>query len=295
MTANLVPDRDRAVSVTALTGALTPERVRQHLLGREAYRRSRYAVVWAGDETAVARLTLADTDSLMSAIVEVEVLAGPDETVWLEAGDVDTGVPAQLVAVARARAPGARCVVVRGRYAHISFVLDPEPVRVRVIDVIPPEPAKLWDQAQRIIDVDEDLPPIELVADFVDVRREAAAHPRASYLLPCRGGGELPGDTAVAYLDERPPRREWTLIGCQRSCELHAWFYGDLPEVIDFCPRLRPPGDQPTLAKCCQIEHGVDYDPDTRTVVVPWGATLAEVRAGLQQLVDAREPTWALA
>ena len=55
-------------------------------------------------------------------------------------------------------------MVVEGRYGHVSFILDPEPLRVPVREVVPPEPAKLVDQAQRLLDVAEDLPPIELVS-----------------------------------------------------------------------------------------------------------------------------------
>lgn len=293
MTVNLVPGRDRAVSVVAMRERPQAERLRAHLLGREAYRRSRYAVAWCGDDVAVAALTLADSEALMSAITHVDVLAEPGDTAWLEAPEVDTGVPGQMAAVARARAPAARCVVVRGRYGHVNFILDPQPLRLRVVDVVPPEPPKLIDQVRRLLEVADDLPPIELEAVLVDLRADAAAHPRSCYLLPCRGGGGLPGTAEVAYLDQRPSRRAWTLLGCERSRELHRWFYGDLPEVIDMCPRVRrPDGGAPTLMKCCLIEQGVDAQPATSTVVVPWGAGLAEVRTAVHQLVAATEPAW---
>lgn len=300
MTANLVPGRDRAVSVVAIDGPLDAGRLTRHLRGREAYRRSRYAVAWSGDDVAVARLTLADTAPLMSAITDVELLAGPRDTVWVEAPEVDPAVPTQLAALAARQAPNARCVVVRGRYGHVSFIFDPQPVVLRVVDVVPPEPAKLVDQVRRVLDVAEDLPPIELAPDLIDLRADAAAHPRSRYLLPCRGGGHLPGDAEVAYLDQRPARADWTLLGCERSRELHRWFYGDLPEVIDFCPRVRREAREgaavtarePTLMKCCQIEQGVEaWAP--ATVVVPWGASLAEVRGALDQLVAVTEPAWA--
>lgn len=291
MTANLVSDRDRAVSVVGLAGPLTADRIRAHLLGREAYRHSRYAVVRSDDAVAVVRLALDDTEPLMSPVTDVELLAGPEETAWLVADAVDTGVPSQLAEAARAHAPWARCVVVHGRYGHVGFICDPWPLRIRVVDVVPPHPAKLADQAQRVLDTADDLPPITLELAAVDLQAEMAAHPRPSYLLPCRGG-EVAAAGEVAYLDERPPRRAWTLIGCERSRQLHTWFYDDLPEAIDFCPRLRLSGDEPTLTKCCQLDGGVEREAGTPAVVVPWGASLAEVRAGLHQLVEASEPTW---
>jgi hypothetical protein len=44
-------------------------------------------------------------------------------------------------------------------------------------------------------------------------------------------------------------------------------------------------GPGPILTKCCDLEEGVIQD-GTMTVV-PWGATLSEVHAGLRQLAAA--------
>src|SRR4030095_13999936 len=103
---------------------------------------------------------------LCARITGVQVLALPDECAVLDAPEVDTGVPTQLAHAAGELAPGARCVVVLGRYRHVSFILDPAPIRVRVVEVVPPEPPKLLDQARRVLELGEDLPPVELVADL---------------------------------------------------------------------------------------------------------------------------------
>ena len=97
-------------------------------------------------------------------------LAACSNTSWPNRGvSVDTGVPSQLARAARELAPGARCVVVQGRYRHVSFILDPAPVRVLVVEVVPPSPPKLLDQARRVLETAEELPPIELVAALVDL------------------------------------------------------------------------------------------------------------------------------
>jgi len=103
-----------------------------------------------------------------------------------------------------------------------------------------------------------------------------------------------PEGAEVRYLDERPPRQAWTLVGCARSREIHRAFYGDEPPTVDMCPRelaraLGPAG--PTLTKCCLLEEEIEREGDT--VVVPWGSSLAQVRAGLGQLCSIAEPTWA--
>ena len=144
--------------------------------------------------------------------------------------------------------------------------------------------------------------------------------------MPCRGGGVDIDGAAVSYLDQRPEQTgPWTLLGCQRSQQIHDWFYGAAPtEVVDWCPRRfvgpavdRPPvgcpdgadtldfADQPpgpaaaglaaspddlVLSRCCLLEEGVERRGGA--VWVPWGATLAEVRQAVELLVDERAGSW---
>jgi hypothetical protein len=178
---NVVPGQYRRVSVATVDGPLTPERLTNHFLGREAYRHTRFIVARAGRDTALVRVVKADDGPLFSPITSVEVLAVPEECVFVVAPDIDTGIPSALAQVAAGQT--ARCVVVEGRYHHVSFILDPAPIRIRVGDVVPPRPAKLFDQARRVLELAEDLPPIELVPDFVDLVDLAAAHPSEQYLV----------------------------------------------------------------------------------------------------------------
>jgi hypothetical protein len=283
---NLTPDRYREVAVTVVDFPLTAAKMRCHLLDREVYRRTRFVVLRSGRDVALAAVTKADDTPLFAPVVDATVLALPDETAWVEAPDVDTGVPSQLAQAARERAPGARCVVVAGRHGHVSFLLDSAPVRVRVVDVAPPYPAKLIDQAQAILDVADDLPPVELMADVTDLADLAATRPAARYLLPCRGSGLVLG-IEPAYLDERPPDADWVLVGCARSREIHRWFYGRDAPCVDMCPRqLAGTDTAPTLTKCCLLEEEA-YVRSAASAVVPWGASLTLIRAALGDLVSA--------
>jgi hypothetical protein len=289
---NLVPRRYRGVSVARVDVPLTEAGLRDHFLGREAYRRTEYVVARRGEQTAVLQVNKASDDDLFSPIVSVEVLAGVDETAFVRAPEVDTGVPNQLCRTALALAPGARCVVVAGRYEHVNFILDPAPVPVLVVEVVPPEPPKLLDQVRRVLEVAEDLPPVDLRPEIVDIVELAGSRPSTRYLLPCRGSGAAPPGAEVAYLDERPPRADWVLVGCERSLQIHRHFYGDDPPSVELCPReLAGPADVFTLTKCCLLEDRIEQDG--RTVVVPWGASLAEVREGLGLLLSVAEPAWA--
>jgi hypothetical protein len=283
-----MPVRYREVAVTSVDGPLTAGELSRYFVGREAYRRTGYIVVHArgGDEVALLEVDTASREPLFAPITRVELLAGPEDAVYVDAPDVDLGVPSQVGRVALSEASGARCVIVQGRYEHVSFILDPAPLRVRLAEVAPPYPAKLLDQAQRVLDVAEDLPPIVLEPEIIDLLELAAGRPAERYLYPCRGSGIAPAGTEVYYLDERPPRHDWVLVGCERSRQIHHHFYGDVPPTVEMCPlELVKPGGNPILTKCCDLEVGVIQD-GTMTVV-PWGATLDEVHAGLIALVAA--------
>ena len=281
------PDRYREVSVTDVDVPLEAGPLRELLTSRPVYRRSDYMVVRRGGQAALVRLTKGPEAGLFAPVVDVELLAAPTETVYLRRPGLDTGVPTALLAAA-AEAPGARCVVVEGSYGHVSFVLDPAPVRVHVLDVVPPRPAKLLDQLQRVLETADDLPGLQLVPHVVELADLLPVPGEGNYLLPCRGGGmDVPG-TTVAYLDEVPPRADWTLLGCTRSRQIHDVLYGGPVRQIDMCPRTLAaragvPGGEVLVTKCCLFEFSNEVDG--RTVVTPWGASFGQLREALATAV----------
>jgi hypothetical protein len=279
---NLVPAQYREVSVAEVPVSLDAEALREHLTGRDVYRRTRYIIAQHGTASALVEVAKQSEQPLFSPVTTVRLLAGPDETALVDSPGTDTAVPTQLARVALGRAPGARCVIVRGLYGHVSFILDPAPIRVRVLEVVPPWPPKLVDQLTRVLDLAEDLPPVELVPELVDLRDLAGRLPADRYLFPCRAGqGSHDPGTPVSYLDEIPEREPWTLVGCARSRSIHDWFYGGDVPTVDMCPRNLAGRREPGLlvTKCCLLEDRVAADGDT--VVVPWGASLAQIREGL--------------
>ena len=289
----------RGVSVQSWDGPLEEAAVTAVLLGREAYRRTEFIVLRRAGETALVRVRTASGEDLFNPIQAVEWVAGPAETAFVSSPGTDTANATALARVARAEAPGMPVCVVEGRYHHVNFIHRPRPLSVRVVEVVPPEPAKLYDMAERVVAFDEDLPPLDLWLEPIDIVRLAAGERPGGFLLPCRGSGiDLPGP--VSFLDQRPPppgpeAPDWTLIGCERSRQFHHWFYGDdPPRRIELCPaRLAtaavPAGSGvgeagPTLTKCCLLERGLRRD--RQAVVVPWGSTLAEVQAALRLLAE---------
>jgi hypothetical protein len=288
---NVVPRRYRDVSVAEIDRPLDAASLREHLLGRDSYRRTRFIIARHAEQTAVVRVDRATDEPLFSPITAVEVLALPHECTLLRLPDVDTAVPSALAGAALAHAPGVRCVVVHGRYEHLSFILDPRPLRVTVVEVVPPEPPKLLDQCRRVLEVADDLPPIELVAHRVDLRELGAGDgDRRDRLLPCRVSGVTIQGREVAYLDQHPAHRDWLQLGCARSREIHRWFYGADADFVDICPR-RVDAPSPVLTKCCLLEEHLEVTPGR--VTVPWGASLELVRSGLHEVARMAEPAWA--
>ena len=287
------PERYREVSVTDVDVPLEQGPLRALLMSRPVYRRTRYMVVRGGGRAALVEVATASSTPLFPDVTDVVLLAGPDETAYLHRPAVDTGVASAVAQVAR-EVPAARCVVVEGRYGHVSFVLDPHPLQVHVLDVAPPHPAKLVDQVERVLATADHLPAVVTVAHVVELADLLPVGTGSSWLLPCRGGTmDVPG-AQVAYLDEVPPRADWTLLGCARSRAIHDALYDEpLAAQVDTCPRtlaasLDLPAGEVLLTKCCLLETSVETDG--QTVVVPWGASFAEIREGLDTAVRLAGP-----
>ena len=283
----VLPDRYREVSVTDVDVPLEPAPLQALLMSRPVYRRTRFVVVRHAGRAALVEVDKQEGEGLFRDVTAVRVLAGPDETAWVVRTELDPGIPSDL-ARAAADEPQARCVVLEGRYGHISFVLDSTPVRLHVLDVAPPYPAKLLDQVERVLGTAEDLPGVLPVPQVVDLGDLVPAGATGDYLLPCRGSGMTVPGTTVHYLDEVPLRRDWTLLGCARSQAIHQALYGGPVPQVDTCPRVLAaavdiaPGDV-LLTKCCLLEEHVEVEG--RTVVVPWGASFGHLREALDLAV----------
>jgi len=304
---NIFPSKYRSVAVASVDFSLGHSNLRDHFVGKEAYMRTRFIVVRSGPQTTLVEvakeddLKTAPDEPLFSRIVDIRVLAEPDECVFLTLPDIDVGVPAHM-ATATLEAKSARCVIVEGRYCHISFLLNPTVTRINVLDIVPPAPSKLLDQVERVLDIAEDLPPIAVTGETVSslellqAAAESGSGPdeRSSVLLPCRGPGLDIDGVSVAYLDQRPERQDWTLLGCARSQQIHRWFYQSTPGTVDTCPRqfLGSERDDQgaTLSRCCLLQNGMEATG--RTVLVPWGSSLPEVRAAVEALVDIEGSVW---
>ena len=291
----------RGLSVQEVGIPLTPAAIEHLLSRREIYRRTAYLVLRSDEQTALVAVRPEDTDRLFSPVAQLHMLSGPATTAWVDAPEADVGNATSLAAAALAHhRDDVLAYVVRGRFEHVNFIWRPAPVPIRVTEVVPPHPPKLLAMAEQVVGYDEDLPPVSLSLDAVDVHELVAANPAPHHLLPCRGSG-LPADPKVSFLDCHPPyHADWLLIGCERSRQFHEHFYGSQPRRVDLCPKIRATGPQAqaagpegarVLTKCCLLERGIEVMG--ATAVVPWGANLDEVRAALRILCGVPETTTA--
>jgi hypothetical protein len=284
---NLTSRPYRGLSVQDVAVDLDPASLLDWITGREVYRRTDYLLARRDGQAALLAIEKGPGAGLFLPVEAARVLAGIDEVVLIDRPQTDVGNATALAEVACAhRAPGARAYIITGRYRHVNFIVDPEPVTVYVDEVVPPHPAKLVDMARQAVQFDENLPPVRIVSRLISLpmlMRRAGAH----HLLPCRGAGDGTRDD-VSYLDAGPDLRPgWTLIGCERSRQIYRHHYGDDPRAIDFCPAstgpAQWPGMPPRLTKCCLLERGIRGSGNVATV--PWGANLDEVRAALTVLL----------
>lgn len=278
----------RGLSMQEVDFALTEPAILSFLDGREVYRRTDFLVLRHGEETALVMVSKDSYEPLFAPVTDALVLAGGSDIAYITSPDTDVGNPTMLCEAAD---PDALASVVVGMFEHVNFIYRPAPIPVRVTEVVPPYPPKLFTQVRQVVEFDEDLPPLKLILDAVQLEDIAAANPSESYLLPCRGSGAaLPG-SQVEFLDTRPAERhDWLMIGCERSLQFHRHFYGDEPRRVDLCPRNRLETDPEfqasedyAIIKCCLIERGLDVGE--RTAVVPWGTNLDEIREGLRKLL----------
>lgn len=282
---NFVPLPYRGVSVQAYDGPMTEQGIAISFLGRETYRRTEFIVLRAPNERyAVIAVDASDREDLFSPIAHVEVLALPDACSYLRDPQTDCANRSALAALAAKHGIGKdRTLICEGKYDHVNFIHHPSPFVLKVIEVAPPEPPKLFDLVCHVLSY-ADLPPILPVLERIELKELVRNISAPAFLVPCRSGGLEELGAPVYYLDERPPERhDWTLIGCERSLQFHRHYYGDEPPRVEICPRLiAGPRKEPTILKCCLWEF--DIEREGEIMVVPWGANLPMIERALREL-----------
>ena len=171
---NLVPLPYRGVSVQPYDGAMTESAIVTHFLGREAYRRTEFVVLRASNGAyAVVAVSSEDRQPLFSPIRQIEVLALPDAC-CLRARS-GNGLRQSLGACGTRAAKWdrrRRTLICEGKFDHVNFIHHPQPLVVKVVEVAPPEPPKLFDLVTHVLGY-ADLPPIIPVLERIELKELA--------------------------------------------------------------------------------------------------------------------------
>ena len=250
-----------------------------------AYVRTDDLILRNGDGYAALHLEKEPGTGLFRKVTGYEILSLPDETVYVEAPDMDVlNVPA--LAELQARHPG-KAVVVRGMFSHINYIKDMEPLRLMVVDNVPPSPAKLGVLVERALASGfVDLPVVPEVR-IIDMADKVADVRTEEVMFPCRVS-YLEAPMPYSFLDDAPSEvGDVTLIGCHLSQRIFRSLYGrDIP-FINVCPADYVEPGVKTIVKCCKVKQGHELDGDV--VRVPWGATVPEVVDAINALFSAAD------
>lgn len=284
---NFVPLPYRCVSFQPYDGEMTADVIAQYLLNREVYRRTDIVILHNDrHEYAVAAVQRTGSETLFTAVEKVEVLALLDDCVFIQDPATDPANRSALAKLAFSNHVSTKqTAIVVGAFDHINIIHHPNPLVLRVLEVVPPEPPKLYHLVEQVLSY-ADLPPIMLELETIDLRDLAGKVSPEAYLVPCRSGGLSDLGAPVYFLDERPKQRQnWTLLGCERSLQFHRHYYGDEPPRVEMCPRkLLKPDEKATILKCCLLEYDIEQQGNVMTV--PWGSDLKLIEKALHQLTN---------
>ena len=212
-----------AASACRTRRGLDEASLRAWLIGRRVYRRTEFIVAVRDCERAVVQVERESARDVRVPVRDLRVLAGPDDVAFVADPAVDTGNASPDGAGV---ASGGARDVVQGRFEHVNFIVAPAPVRGARAGGGAARAAEAAGDGAAVLDYDEDLPPVELAFDPIDLRALAAAHPAAALLFPCRCARARPR-RPVDFLDAGPPElADWTLVGCERSRQIHVALYG---------------------------------------------------------------------
>ena len=265
---------------------LDREHISELMRGWTAYVRTDDLVLRNGDSYAVVRLVKSQEPGLFRKVVDFEILSLPEETVYVEEPDMDVlNTPA--LAALQARHPG-KAVVVRGMFSHINFIKDIEPLRLMVVDNVPPSPAKLGvlvDVALGSGFVDHPIVKEERIIDMAEKVSEVRT---GAVMFPCRVSN-LHADIPFCFLDDAPEDPgDVTLIGCHLSQRIFRSLYDRDVPFVNVCPADYVEPGVKTIVKCCKVKQGHELDGDV--VRVPWGATVPEVVEAINALFSPGSP-----
>ncbi len=283
MAFRMIPDHCKDVSIRHVEFELTREEIARNVKGQKAYTRTDHLVLVNGEDTAVIAVEKARKKELFKPIIDHDIISLPEETVMVRDESIDVLNPSHMARLAE-RYPG-KVVVVEGLFNHISFVKDLVPIKLRVLDTVPPYPSKMLSLVEKALATGYIEYPIIPVEDHIDLNHLANGVTKEGVIFPCKASN-ITSEKRYFFLDDVPEIDvEADLIGCSLSARIYKSLYRKEPNLINICPwTLAPRDDVPTIVKCCRVKQ--DHVIDDNIVVVQWGASVREVTEAIIALFD---------
>ena len=268
------------VSLHELDFPLDRESIDELMKGWRSYVRTDALILKSGDDYAVVQLEKNPGKGLFRELGGYTIVSLPEDTLYEEDPGLDVlNLPA--MAEVQSRHPG-KTVIVRGMFSHISYVKDLEPIRLVVVDKVPPSPSKLGVLTKRALASGFIEHPIVVEERIIDMASRIGDVRTPAVMFPCRVS-HLSADIPYYFLDDCPePKEDVTLIGCHLSWRIYNELYGKDVPFINVCPADYTKEGEMTIVKCCKVKQG--HERVGNVVRVPWGATVPEIVDAINDL-----------
>ena len=269
------------VSVHDVDILLTTENINKMMQDWTTYVRTEYIVFRNEDQYAVIGLEKESGSELFRKLISFYILALPEDIVFINNPNLDVlNTPA--LAYIQNEYPG-KTIVVQGMFSHVNFIKDMKPVKLRVIDNVPPAPSKLGVLVNMALNSGFVEHPVVIDSIEVDMAERIWDVNTPAIMFPCEVSG-LTAKKIVYFLDKAPKlEHDVTLVGCHLSERVFFSLYKKEVPFINVCPMDHVIYDGvKTIVKCCKVKSGFIIEGDVATV--PWGATVPEVVSAINAL-----------
>jgi hypothetical protein len=286
----MMPAHCKTVAFKNVGFPLIREEIERRLTGQKVFTRTDYFILENSGKVAVARIVKKRGIELFREVTGVEVLSLPETTVLVRDPSCDV-LDIHSMAMKATQHP-EDTVVVLGAFEHVSFIKGgKQPVRLRVIDFVPPHPSKTLRMVEDVLRSGMVPTPLLVEPVMVDVMARLEGCRSDIVMFPCEAGKLSVGGRPVLYLDKTPPLeagKNVTLVGCPLSLKIFRHVYRRAPEgFVNVCPRelaredLRP--GHLHIARCCDI-HRVKVEEGL--ALVPYGASMRDMAGAVMALCE---------
>lgn len=280
----MMPEHYVEVNIRNADFELEKDEIVNRLKGTTAYRTTKYILLNNGKDWAVTKIRKKRTPKLFPKIVGVEVLSLPKNTVYREREDVDVHNKTLMARVASDH--NDKAVVVKGRFEHISFILNEPVLNIQVVDIIPPQ-SRLVTLAEEVVQLSHLNKAVNFEHKITDITKLIPKTKTSNIIFPCRAS-DLTSSKKYYFLDDNPKLsddviEDITLIGCPLSKRIFKSLYRKEPKFTNICPLEMTTGKKLILTRCCMTEGAVLKG---KTAIVPWGADIRDVSSALKKLTN---------